>query len=110
METPPNSEGELLGGESRGAESGVEPINDSFHDIPDERTPKHELLLLLRIEQENGRPLPVGTHSERCVNLQILQWTGITPVCTIRMNPYDTMVEVTADVPIIAVAQQLHMM
>ena len=51
----------------------------------------------------------MGTHSERCVNLQILQWTGITPACIICMNPFDMVVEFAADIPIVAVAQQLHM-
>ena len=110
MDTPPNSEGEVSKGESRGARGVEECLNDSFHEIPEERTPRHELLLLLRVEQENGKPLPVGTHSERCVNLQIVQGTGITPVRIVRINPFDTVVEFAADVPIVAVAQQLHMM
>ena len=109
METPPSLEGGVSRGESRVAEGGAEPANESFHDIPDEKIPRHELLLLLHVEQENGRPLPVGTHSERCVNLQILQWTGIMPACTIHMNPFDTVVEFAAEVPNVAVAQQLHM-
>ena len=109
MDTPPSSEGGVSRGETRLAEGGIEPAQESFHEIPDETIPRHELLLLLRVEQENGRPLPVGTHSERCVNLQILQWTGITPARTTRMNPVDTVVEFAAEVPIVAVAQQLHM-
>ena len=53
--------------------------------------------------------MPVGTHSERCASQQILQWTGVTPECVIRVNRFDTVVEVAADVPIVAVAQQLHL-
>ena len=103
METPPSSEG----GISRGEGGGTTNIHESFHEIPE--PPRHELLLLLRVEQQDGRPLPVGTHTERCVSLQIIQWTGITPVRTTRMNPTDTVVEFAADVPIVAVAQQLHL-
>ena len=51
----------------------------------------------------------MGTHSERCVSQQILRWTGVTPECMIRVNPFDTVVEVAADVPIVTVAQQLHL-
>ena len=51
----------------------------------------------------------VGTHSERCVSQQIVWWTGVTPECVIRVNPFNTVVEVAADVPIVAVAQQLHL-
>ena len=100
MDTPPSSEGGVSRGESRVAEGGAEPANESFHNIPDKKIPRHELLLLLRVEQENGRPLPIGPHSERCINLQILQWTGIMPARTIRMNPVDTVVEFAAEVPI----------
>ena len=53
--------------------------------------------------------MPVGTHSERCASQQILLWTGVTPECVTRVNPYDTVVEVAAEVPIVAVAQQLHL-
>ena len=53
--------------------------------------------------------MPVGTHSERCVSQQILQWTGVTPECVIRVNLFDTVVEVAADVPIVAITQQLHL-
>ena len=53
--------------------------------------------------------MPVGTHSEHCVNQQILQWTGATPECVIRVNPFDTVVEVAAEVLIVAVTQQLHL-
>ena len=90
MDTMPSSEGGASRGESSGAVGGASQGNESFHEIPEERIPRHELLLLLRIEQENGRPLPMGTHSKHCVNLQIVQWTGITAVRTIRMNPFDT--------------------
>ena len=53
--------------------------------------------------------MPVGTHSERCERQQILWWTGVTPECVIRVNPFDTVVEVAAEVPIVAVTQQLHL-
>ena len=80
METPPESEGGVSKGEPKGAEGGIHrEANESFYEIPDERTTRHSLLLLLRVEQEDGRPMPVGTHTERCVSQKILQWTGITP-------------------------------
>ena len=53
--------------------------------------------------------MPVGTHSEHCVSQQILQWTGVTPEHVTRVNPFDTVVEVAAEVPIVAVTQQLHL-
>ena len=53
--------------------------------------------------------MPVGTYSERCVSQKILRWTGITPEHMLRVNPFDTVVEVAAEVPIVSVAQQLHL-
>ena len=110
METPPESEGDISRGEPKGAEGGIpRDTNESFYEIPDERTTRHSLLPLLRVEQKDGRPMPVGTHCERCVSQQILRWTGVTPERVIRVNLFVTVVEVAADVPIVAVAQQLHL-
>ena len=97
METPPNSEGGVSRGEGTGAGGGASNINESFHEIPEPA--RHELLLLLRVEQEDGRPLPVGTYTECCVNLQIVQWTGINPVRMTHINPLDTVVEFTGRSP-----------
>ena len=107
METPPNSEGAASRGEVSGTGGGTTNVNESFHKIPE--PPRHELLLLLRVEQLDRRPLPVGTYTDCCVNLQILQWTGLIPAHTTHINPLDTVVEFAADVLIVAVAQQLHM-
>ena len=110
METPPESEGGVSRGEPKGAKRSIpRDTNESFYEIPDERTTRHSLLLLLRVEQEDGRPMPVGTHTERCISQKILQRTGITHERVIRANLFDTVVEVAAEVPIVAVAQQLHL-
>ena len=102
-----SSEGGISRGEGTGAGGGPSTVNESLHEIPEPS--RHELLLLLRVEQEDGRPLPVGTYTERCVNLQIVHWTGIHPIRSTRINPLDTVVEFAAEVSIVAVAQQLHM-
>ena len=110
METPPESEGGVSREEPKGAEGGIpRDTNVSFYEIPDERTTQHSLLLLLRVEQEDGRSMPSGTHTEWCISQKILQWTGITPEQVIRAKPFDTVVEVAAEVPIVTVAQQLHL-
>ena len=73
MESPPESEGGISRGELKGTKGGISrKQNESFYEIPDERTTLHLLLLLLRVEQEDGRPMPVGTHCEHCVSQQIL--------------------------------------
>ena len=53
--------------------------------------------------------MPVGTHTERCVSQKILQWMGITPGRVVRANLFNTVVEVATEVPIVVVAQQLHL-
>ena len=65
---------------------------------------------MLRVEQEDGRPLPVGTYPERCVNLKLVQWTGVTAECITHINAYDTIIEVAANVSFVAISQQLHAM
>ena len=82
--------------------------NESFQEIPEEPVPCHELLLLIRVKQEDGRPLPVRTYSERCIHLKLAQWTGVTAEHVTRMNPHDTIIEVAASVSVVAIAQQLH--
>ena len=104
METPPPS----VSGAS-GSAGGTFPGNhDSFQEIPEEPVQCHELLLLVRIEQEDGRPLPVGTYFECCVHVKLAQWTGVTAERITRMNAYDTIIEVVASVSVVAIAQQLH--
>ena len=55
MDTPPPSVGSV--GTVGGTVSGN---NESFQEIPEEQVPHNELLILVRVEQEDGRPLPVG--------------------------------------------------
>ena len=104
MDTPPTS----VSGVSWGAGETFSGNNESFQEIPEEPVPCHQLLLLIRIEQEDGRPHPVGTYSEHCVHLKLTQWTGVTTECVTRINPYDTIIEVAASVSVVAIAQQLH--
>ena len=107
MDTPPPS----VSGGSLGAVGGtVSGPNDSFQEIPEEPVLRNELLILLRVEQEDGRPLPVGTYTERCINLKLVQWTGITPEHLTRINSYDTIIEVAALASVGAISQQLHSM
>ena len=97
METPPNSEGGASRGEVSGTGGGTTNVNESFHKIPE--PPMHELLLLLRVEQLDGRPLAVGTYTDRCVNLQyksIRYRGGVSCRCSNRScgttAPHDTRV------------------
>ena len=82
--------------------------NHSFQENREDHVIQNELLILMRLEQEDGRPLPVGTYTERCVGIKLMQWTGVTPERITRINSHDTIIEVAAEVSVVAVAQQLH--
>ena len=76
---------------TRGAEGGSDI---EFHDIPNHSTTstnnvrsetpvpgtaeRTELPILLRILQEDGRPLPIGSFTERSVARKVHNLTGIT--------------------------------
>ena len=75
METPPSSEGGASRREVSGTGGGTTNANESLHEIPE--PPRHELLLLLRVEQPDGRPLLVGTYTDRCVNLPDFAMDGV---------------------------------
>ena len=86
METPPESEGGISRGESKSPKGGISRNqNESFYKILDKRTTRHSLLLLLRVKQQDVRPMPVGTHSEHCVSQQILWWTELTQDLLLNM-------------------------
>ena len=66
----------------------------------------NELHLLMRVERDDGCPLPVGTYSEWCVFHKINRVTGVTPERVRRINVFDTVIVVAADIT--AVARALH--
>ena len=72
---------------TRGAEGGSDvefheiPSNPSTNNIRSETpgtTDRVELPILLRILQESGRPLPIGSFTERSIARKVYQLTGIT--------------------------------
>ena len=88
---------------------------ESFASFPEpsnqlmaEEAPLNELRLLMRVEREDSHPLPVGTYSERCVYQKIERLTGVTPERVRRINVFDTILEFTTDVSIVAIAHALH--
>ena len=70
--------------------------------------PLHELHLLLRVERDDGCPLPVCAYSERCVFHKINRVTGVSPERIRHINIFETVIVIAADVSITAVARALH--
>ena len=88
---------------------------ESFASFPEpsnqlmaEEAPLNELRLLMHVEREDSHPLPVGTYSERCVYQKIERLTGVTPERVRRINVFDTILEFTTDVSIVAIVHALH--
>ena len=88
---------------------------ESFASFPEpsnqlvaEEAPLNELRLLMRVEREDSHPLPVGTYSERCVYQIIERLTGVSPERVRHINVFDTILEFTTDVSVVAIAQALH--
>ena len=102
----------------RGAEGGSDV---EFHDIPNNpstnicsetpgTTERTELPILLRILQEDGRPVPIGSFTERSVARKVHHLMGITLDRVTMVTPSDAILELPAGCSVIRVAQELHAM
>ena len=69
-----------------------------------------ELPILLRILQEDGKPLPIGSFTERSIARKVHHLTGITLDCVTMVTPSDAVLELPVGAPVVPVAQELHLM
>ena len=108
---------------TQGAEGGSDI---EFHDIPNHSTTstnnvrsetpvsgtaeKTELPILLRILQEDGRPLPIGSFTERSVTQKVHNLTGITLDRVTMVTPSPAILEFPTGCSVVHVAQTLHAM
>ena len=106
-----------------GAEWGSDP---EFHDIPSHSTintniicsetpvsgtmERTELPILLRILQEDGRPLPIGSFTERSVARKVHNLIGITLERVTMVTPSDAILEFPTGCLVVHIAQVLHAM
>ena len=102
---------------ARGAEGGSDldfhemPSNPSTNNIHSETpgtTERVELPILLRILQESGRPLPIGSFTERSIARKVYQLTGITLDRVTMVTPSDAVLELPIGCSVFQVAQELH--
>ena len=103
----------------RGAEGGSDV---EFHEIPNNpstnnvrsETPgtmdRVELPILLRILQEDGRPLPIGSFTKRSMVRKVHDLMGITLDRVIMVTPSDAILEFPTGCSVVYVAQALHAM
>ena len=66
--------------------------------------------ILLRILQEDGRPLPIGSFTERSVARKVHNLTGITLDRVTMVTPSDAILEFPVGCSVVHVAQALHAM
>ena len=73
--------------------------------IVPEAKPSH-LTLLLKVVQNSGKPLPVGSFTMRVVADKIKKLTGFNPTEVEIMNGQDVVIDFDPEVPVVEVAQK----
>ena len=71
---------------------------------------RSELPILVRILQEDGRPLPIGSFTERSVARKVHNLTGITLDRVKMVTPSDAVLEFPAGCSVVRMAKELHAM
>ena len=66
------------------------------------------LLLLLKVTQTDGRPLPVGMLTAHTVAQHVIELTGQNPVEIDVMNDHNVIVQMEPETSIVHAAQALH--
>ena len=70
--------------------------------------PPELLLLLLKVTQTDGQPLPVGMFTAHTVAQHVIELTGQNPVEIDVMNDRDMIVQMEPETTIVHAAQALH--
>ena len=66
------------------------------------------LTILFKMLREDGRPLPVGSFTERSVARRVYGSTGIAAEHVTMITPTDALIEFTPGTLVVAIAQALH--
>ena len=77
-----------------------------FHEIS--QVCPHKFSLLLNVAQSSGKPLPVGSYTERTVMQMIDKVAGVQPLNVTIMNKREAIVELREDDPTIDVSQLIQ--
>ena len=80
--------------------------DEVFHEIS--QVCPHKLALLLNVAKSNGKPLPVGSYTERMVMQMIDRVAGVQPLSVAIVNERDSMVALKEDYPIINVSRLIQ--
>ena len=66
------------------------------------------LTILFKILREDGRPLPVGSFTERSAARKVYSLTGVAVERVTLVTPMDALLEFTPGTLVVAIAQALH--
>ena len=66
------------------------------------------LTILFKMLGEDGRPLPVGSFTERSVARRVYSSTGVTVEQVTMITPTDALIEFAPGTLVVAIAQVLH--
>ena len=64
--------------------------------------------MLLKVVQNSGKPLPVGSFTMRAVANKIKKLTGFNPTEVEIMNGQDVVIDFDPEVPVVEIAQKVH--
>ena len=76
-----------------------------YHDVDE-----NELSMLLRVHQNNGRALPIGSFTERKISQVVQGATGVTPVALTLLGPNEVLLEFEKETSVVGVGIAMHAM
>ena len=65
-------------------------------------------VLLLRVTQANGKPLPMGGCTSRAMTQMFYEITGVTPRDLVILTDQEVVIELEMETPIIEVSRAVH--
>ena len=80
--------------------------DEIFHGI--DQVCQHNLSLLMKVIQSSGKPLPIGSYTERLVTHMVHRIAGVQPLGVTTMNEWDAIVELREEDLIVEVFQLMH--
>ena len=74
-----------------------------YHDVDD-----NELSMLLRVHQNNGRALPLGSFTERKISQVIHGATSVAPTALTLLGPDEVLLEFEKEASVVQVGIAIH--
>ena len=69
---------------------------------------KQSFVLLLRVTQANGKPLPIGGFTGRAMAQMLYEIAGVTPRDVVVLTDQEVVIELEMETPIMEVSRAVH--